>query len=273
MASEQVKGALQSKAKGEVKQSPQKGMQQMLKAMETEIAKALPSMVSSERFQRVALTAFSSNPKLQQCDPKSFLAAMMQSAQLGLEPNTPIQQAYLIPYGNQVQFQVGYKGLLELAQRSGKIKTIYAHEVRENDEFEMDYGLNQELKHKPLLKGDRGTVIGYYAVYHTVDGGYSFVFMTKDEVLQFAQAKSKTFRNGPWQTDFDAMAKKTVIKQLLKYAPISIELQNAITADSTVKTHIDKEMADIPDESADYIDVEIHEEEAGHEAHEGQQTL
>lgn len=265
MASEQAKGALQSKAKGEVKQSPQKGMQQMLKAMETEIAKALPSMVSSERFQRVALTAFSSNPKLQQCDPKSFIAAMMQSAQLGLEPNTPIQQAYLIPYGNQVQFQVGYKGLLELAQRSGKIKTIYAHEVRENDDFEMDYGLEQALKHKPLLKGDRGPVIGYYAVYHTVEGGYSFVFMTKDEVLEFAQAKSKTFRNGPWQTDFDAMAKKTVIKQLLKYAPISIELQQAITTDSTIKTTIEKDMSDVPDETTDYIDVEIHEESGTNE--------
>lgn len=273
MASEQAKGALQAKAKGEVKQSPQKGMQQMLKAMETEIAKALPSMVSSERFQRVALTAFSSNPKLQQCDPKSFIAAMMQSAQLGLEPNTPIQQAYLIPYGNQVQFQVGYKGLLELAQRSGKIKTIYAHEVRENDDFEMDYGLNQALKHKPLLKGDRGPVIGYYAVYHTVEGGYSFVFMTKNEVIEFAQAKSKTFKNGPWQTDFDAMAKKTVIKQLLKYAPISIELQKAITTDSTVKTTIEKDMSDVPDETADYIDVEAHEEPHVTEEQEGKQTL
>lgn len=273
MASNQVKSALQSRAQGEVKASPIKGMQQMLKAMETEIAKALPSMVSSERFQRLALTAFSGNMKLQQCEAKSFIAAMMQSAQLGLEPNTPLGQAYLIPYGNQVQFQVGYKGLLELAQRSGKIKTIYAHEVRENDEFEMDYGLNQALKHKPLLKGDRGPVIGYYAVYHTVDGGYSFVFMTKDEVLEFAQAKSKTFRNGPWQTDFDAMAKKTVIKQLLKYAPISIELQKAITTDSTVKTTIDKEMSDVPDESADYIDVEVHEEDLAHEDQKGQQAL
>ena len=273
MASEQVKGALQSKAKGEVKASPIKGMQQMLKAMEAEISKALPSMVSSERFQRLALTAFSGNTKLQQCEAKSFIAAMMQSAQLGLEPNTPLGQAYLIPYGNQVQFQVGYKGMLELAQRSGKIKTIYAHEVRENDEFDIDYGLEQQLKHKPLLKGDRGQVIGYYAVYHTVDAGYSFVFMTKDEVLQFAQIKSKTFRNGPWQTDFDAMAKKTVIKQLLKYAPISIEMQKAITSDSTVKTHIEKDMTDVPDESSEYIDVEAHEDMREHDEKDSQQTL
>ena len=217
MASEQAKGALQSKASGEIKTSPQKGMQQMMKAMAKEIEAALPSMVSSERFQRVALTAFSSNPKLQKCSPKSFIAAMMQSAQLGLEPNTPLGQSYLIPYENKktgettCEFQVGYKGLLELAQRSGKIKTIYAHEVRENDEFDIDYGLNQALNHKPLLKGDRGAIIGYYAVYHTTDDGYSFIFMTDDEITTFAKSKSKTYNCGPWQTDREAMAKKTVV--------------------------------------------------------------
>ena len=277
MASEQAKGALQAKASGEVKLSPQKGMQQMMKAMAKEIEAALPSMVSSERFQRVALTAFSSNPKLQKCSPKSFIAAMMQSAQLGLEPNTPLGQSYLIPYENKktgettCEFQVGYKGLLELAQRSGRIKTIYAHEVRENDEFDIDYGQYQALKHKPLLKGDRGTIIGYYAVYHTTDEGHSFIFMTDEEVTTFAKAKSKTYNFGPWQTDREAMAKKTVIKQLLKYAPISIELQKAITADNTVKTTIDKEMSDIPDESPEYIDVEAHDEEV--DVTEGQQTL
>ena len=161
-----LKNKLQAKATGAVKQvSPNQGMKQMLDKMKNEIAAALPSMVSSERFQRVALTAFSSNPKLQECDPVSFIGAMMESAQLGLEPNTPLGQAYLIPFnsknGMQVQFQIGYKGLLELAQRSGKIKTLYAHEVRENDEFDMDYGLNQTLTHKPYLKGDRGEVIGY----------------------------------------------------------------------------------------------------------------
>lgn len=275
MASTTAKNALQSKANGEVKVSPQKGMQQMMRAMAKEIEAALPSMLTSERFQRVALTAFSANPALQKCDPKSFIAAMMQSAQLGLEPNTPLGQAYLIPYGTNVQFQVGYKGMLELAQRSGKIKTIYAREVYENDTFDVEYGLNQDLKHKPLLQGDKGQIIGYYAVYHTVDGGYNFVFMTKDEVLAFAQSKSKTFKNGPWQTDFDAMAKKTVIKQLLKYAPISIEIQQAIMADTSVKTKIDADMSLVEDESDDYIDttatefVEVNEGEIMP----GQQTI
>lgn len=191
----------------------------------------------------------------------SFIAAMMESAQLGLEPNTPLGQAYLIPYGSKVQFQIGYKGLLELAQRSGKIKTLYAHEVRENDEFDIDYGLEQKLIHKPLLKGSRGEVIGYYAVYHLDTGGHSFVFMTKQEILEHAMKFSKTFKMGPWQTDFDAMAKKTVIKQLLKYAPLSIEMQKAVSSDETVKSQISEDMSLVNDETESLeVDYEIKDE-------------
>lgn len=269
-----LKNKLQAKASGAVKAvSPNQGMKKMLDKMKDEIAAALPSMVSSERFQRVALTAFSSNPKLQECDPVSFLAAMMESAQLGLEPNTPLGQAYLIPFnskeGMKVQFQLGYKGLLELAQRSGKIKTLYAHEVRENDVFDIDYGLNQTLTHKPLLKGSRGEVIGYYAVYHLDTGGNSFVFMTKDEILEHAKKFSKTFKFGPWQSDFDAMAKKTVIKQLLKYAPLSIEMQRAVSSDETVKTKIDEDMSLVNDET-DSLEVEF---EVKEDIPEGQATF
>ena len=273
-----LKNQLQNKANNtnQVKKaSPSKGMEQLLTKMGGQIQKALPSMVSSERFQRVALTAFSNNTKLQQCDPMSFIAAMMQSAQLGLEPNTPLGQAYLIPYGKQVQFQIGYKGLLELAQRSGKIKTLYAHEVRENDTFDIDYGLNQTLTHKPLLKGDRGEVIGYYAVYHLDTGGNSFIFMTKDEVLEHAKRFSKTYNSGPWQTDFDAMAKKTVIKQLLKYAPLSIELQKATSMDETVKTEISDDMSLVKDEGIEAEFTEMTDEgaEVENQQIEGQQVM
>lgn len=273
-----LKNQLQNKANNtnQVKKaSPSKGMEQLLTKMGGQIQKALPSMVSSERFQRVALTAFSNNTKLQQCDPMSFIAAMMQSAQLGLEPNTPLGQAYLIPYGKQVQFQIGYKGLLELAQRSGKIKTLYAHEVRENDTFDIDYGLNQTLTHKPLLKGDRGEVIGYYAVYHLDTGGNSFIFMTKDEVLEHAKRFSKTYNSGPWQTDFDAMAKKTVIKQLLKYAPLSIELQKATSMDETVKTEISDDMSLVEDGGieADFTEVSDESIETENQQIEGQQVM
>ncbi len=256
-----LKNKLQSKASGAVKtkEKESSGMSKLLIQMSDQIAKALPSMISSERFQRVVLTAFNGNPQLQKCEPTSFLAAMMQSAQLGLEPNTPLGQAYLIPYKNKVQFQIGYKGLLELAQRSGQIKMLYAHTVHENDDFNIEYGLEQKLSHTPLLKGDRGETIGYYAVYHLKEGGYSFIYMTKDDVLNHAKSKSKTFYNGPWQTDFDEMAKKTVLKKLLKYAPISIELGNALTSDETVKNDIKEDMSEVVDESINVDFVEVNE--------------
>lgn len=250
---EKLKNVLQNKADGNSSVAPtqEKGMAGLLQQMSVQIERALPKMVSSERFQRVVLTAFNANSKLQKCEPMSFIAAMMQSAQLGLEPNTPLGQAYLIPYGNKVQFQIGYKGLLELAQRSSKIKAIYAHTVYENDQFDIDYGVEQMLSHKPLLKGERGEAIGYYAVYHLANGGYSFAFMTKDEILNFARSKSKTFNSGPWQTDFDEMAKKTVLKKLLKYAPISIE---GLSEDNSVKTEISEDMKLVKNDS-DYSDV------------------
>ncbi|RDY28431.1 recombinase RecT [Romboutsia weinsteinii] len=235
--------------------NPSYAMKQLIVKMNGEIGLALPKELSSERFQKVSLTAFNSNPKLQNCEPMTFIAAMMQSAQLGLEPNTPLGQAYLIPHKvkgiDKVQFQIGYKGLLELAHRSGKLKTLYAHEVKENDEFDIDYGLEQKLIHKPLLKGDRGEVIGYYAVYHLDPSGYSFVFMTYDEVENHGKKYSNNFEGGIWEKEFDSMAKKTVIKKLLKYAPLSIEMQRAVVFDESIKQSIDSDMllVDAMDES------------------------
>lgn len=226
----------------------------LIKAMEPEIKKALPSVITPERFTRMVFTALSSTPKLQQCTPQSFLGAMMQAAQLGLEPNTPLGQAYLIPYGDSCQFQLGYKGLLDLAYRSGEIKDIQAHEVHENDEFEYELGLEPKLKHIPA-KSNRGSVTMYYAVWHTKTGGYGFEVMSYEDVLEFAQKKSKSFHNGPWQTDFDSMAKKTVLKQALKYAPIATDFVKAVAADETVKSHITANMEDEPDETLT-IDVE-----------------
>lgn len=241
-----TKGGL-AKRNNSVAEQKDTSLKGLIKAMEPEIKKALPSVITPERFTRMVFTALSSTPRLQQCTPQSFLGAMMQAAQLGLEPNTPIGQAYLIPYGNVCQFQLGYKGLLDLAYRSGEIKDIQAHEVHENDEFEYELGLEPKLKHIPA-KSNRGDVVMYYAVWHTKTGGYGFEVMSREDVLAFAQKKSKSFRNGPWQTDFDEMAKKTVLKKALKYAPIATDFVKAVATDETVKSHIAENMQDEPDE-------------------------
>lgn len=248
-----VKNALASKASGQAAK-PGKSIKQLLIAQEGQIAKALPSAMTPERFTRIAMTALSTNPKLQACTGESFLGALMQAAQLGLEPNTPLGQAYLIPYGSQCQFQLGYKGLIELAHRSGEFKSIYAQTVYENDEFSFELGLDADLIHKPVLGSSRGKPIAYYAVYKLVNGGYGFEVMSYDDITSHAKQFSKSVNNGPWKTNFDEMAKKTVLKKVLKYAPIKTEFARGIAQDETVKSAISEDMASQPDE-LDYIDV------------------
>ena len=198
-----------------------KNMQQLVLSMQDQIKKALPSVLTGERFSRMILTAMSSTTQLQQCTPKSFLGAMMQAAQLGVEPNTPLGQAYLIPYKNkgtlECSFQLGYKGLIDLAYRSGEVKDIQAHEVHENDVFEYELGLEPKLKHVPATS-NRGPVIMYYAVFHTKDGGYGFEVMSAEDIREHAKKYSKAYSSGysPWTTNFDEMAKKTVLKKCLK---------------------------------------------------------
>lgn len=230
-------------------------MQGLIQAMEPQIRKALPSVITPERFTRMVLTALSSTPKLQTCTPQSFLGAMMQAAQLGVEPNTPLGQAYLIPYGNVCQFQLGYKGLIDLAYRSGEVSSIQAHEVHERDEFSFEYGLEPKLKHIPA-KNDRGPVIYYYAVLKLKNGGVGFEVMSREDVETFARKKSKAYNNGPWKTDFDEMAKKTVLKKVLKYAPLKTEFARAVATDETVKSTLSDHMADEPNEMYTTIDNE-----------------
>ena len=191
----------------------QAGLKALVVSMEGQIKKALPSVLTPERFTRMVMTALSTKPELQQCTPESFLGAMMQAAQLGVEPNTPLGQAYLIPYRNkgrlECQFQLGYKGLLDLAYRSGEVSVVDAQAVHENDEFSYEYGLDPKLKFKPSLK-DRGPVIAYYAMFKTKDGGYNFAVMSREDVENHAKQYSKAAATGysPWTSNFDAMAKK-----------------------------------------------------------------
>ena len=147
-----------------------KTMQDYIKLMESEIKKALPSVITPERFTRITLSALSTNPKLADTTPMSFLGAMMTAAQLGLEVNTPLGQAYLIPFKNkgilECQFQLGYKGLIDLAYRSGEVSIIQAHTVYENDDFVYELGLNPKLEHVPATE-NRGDPIFFYAVFKT----------------------------------------------------------------------------------------------------------
>lgn len=227
------------------------GMQQYIKRMEGEIKKALPSVITPERFTRIVLSALSTTPKLQKCTPQSFLGAMMTAAQLGMEPNTPLGQAYLLPYYNnkkqcmECQFQLGYKGLIDLAYRSGEVSTIQAHIVYANDKFSYSFGLDPTLNHVPAV-ASRGEPTHVYAIYRTRDGGYGYDVMSIDDVRNHAQKYSKSYSSGPWQTNFEEMAKKTILKRVLKYAPLKSDFSRQLSADDTVKTEISEDMFSVP---------------------------
>ena len=254
-----------------------KSMQSYIKSMEGEIKKALPSVITPERFTRMVLSAISVNPKLAVCTPKSFLGAMMSAAQLGLEPNTPLGQAYLIPFKNkgvdEVQFQIGYKGLIDLAYRSGEVELVQSHIVYENDTFECEYGLEPKLVHKPADK-DRGEPIKVYAMFKTKSGGYGFEVMSMDDVRRHAEKYSQAYKSGfsPWKTNFEEMAKKTCLKKILKYAPLKSDFVRGLVQDETIKSEISEDMYSVNNEVV--YEAEYHEinEDTGEVSEDGNQN-
>lgn len=258
-----VKAQLAAKAestKEEVKLSRSMSIADLIKAMEPEIRRALPEVITPERFTRMALSALNTTPKLQECTQMSFLAALMNAAQLGLEPNTPLGQAYLLPYNNrgtlECQFQIGYKGMIDLCYRNPQMQVIQAHVVYENDEFDYELGLNPRLFHRPTLS-ERGGVRAFYGLYKLNNGGFGFEVMSKADMDTYAKEYSKAFDSSysPWKSNYNGMAKKTVIKQVLKYAPLKADFRRAISTDETIKTELYEDMSDVQD-IIDY-DVDI----------------
>lgn len=251
--------------KAETGTSPAKDFTKLLEQMKPQIAAALPKHVTPDRISRIALTAYRNNEKLRQCSSMSILASVMVASQLGLEINTPLGQAYIIPYQNkgqmEAQFQLGYMGLIELAYRTGEYQVITAMEVYANDELHYEYGLNMDLRHKPA-DVPQGQAVAYYALYKTKSGGMDFRVWSRAKVEAHAKKYSQAYQKGwssPWKSDFDAMAKKTVLKDVLKYAPRSIELQRQLSNDETIKHDIASDMTEVQPE---YIDVEFSREEA-----------
>ena len=243
-----------------VAEKKQKTIFDVIQAGAKQFATALPKHINTDRFVRIAITTIRQNPKLAQCSQESLLGALMVSAQLGLEPGV-LGQCYLIPYGRECQFQIGYKGMIELLRRSGQLKDIYAYSVYENDEFEMTYGLDRNLIHKPNLQ-NKGNFLGCYCVAILKDDTRAFEYMTKEEIEAHAKKFSKTFGNGPWKTDFEAMAHKTVVKKMLKWLPLSVEfLENMEKDDKSFKVTDTKNTEDIEiiENNGDIINAETGE--------------
>jgi recombination protein RecT len=246
---------------------PKEKVAYFLDQKKAEITKMLPKHLNAERLLKVAQIAATTTPALAECDVPSLVGAIGQCAQMGLEPNTVLGHAYLVPFntkrkdsaGNErwvksVQVIIGYKGLIDLARRSGQIVSIAAHEVCENDKFELVYGIDEKLNHTPALR-DRGEVVGFYAVAKLKDGGHCCEFMSVEQIEKIREGSQGAFKDewkngkktgariakdGPWWDHFVEMGRKTVIRRIAKYLPLSIEFQTAAALDGMAEAGKDQ---------------------------------
>jgi recombination protein RecT len=191
------------------------------------VAQALPAHIKPERMIRVALTAMTRVPKLADCDQSSFFSAMLTLSQLGLEPDG--RRAHLIPYGKTCQLVIDYKGLVELAMRSGDVSNIHADVICRNDEFESNMG--RVARHVIDYASDRGDVIAAYAICRFKDGSEKAEILSKSEI-DGIRKRSRAGNSGPWVTDYNEMAKKTAFRRLSKWLPLSPEYRDALDKDA-----------------------------------------
>lgn len=219
-----------------------------IEKMLPDISRALPNHLTPDRLLRIVLTAIRTTPDLMSASLASLGGAILQAAQLGLEPNTQTGQCYLIPFKNtklqttEVQFIIGYKGYIELFYRSGMVETVYANAVHENDEFVFSYGIDGKFYHKPVLT-NRGAPVCYYAFGRMKGGAYNYVVMSIEDVNKIRNEHSASYKfqkfTSPWTKHYDEMAKKTCLRQLADWLPKSPEIVNMLNADSTIRTGVE----------------------------------
>lgn len=226
-----------------------------------QLASALPKFLDTDRFIRSAITEFRLNPALAECSVPSVLGYFMQAAACGLEPGSTLGQCYPVPFNNrktgqkEVQFIPGYRGLLSIARRSGEIASVIAECVYMNDEFSIEYGMEPKLIHKPCIDGDPGAFRGAYCIVRFKGEGIepTLMYMSKAKI-DMVRNRSKASNYGPWVTDYEEMAKKTVFRKMFKWLPISIEQQRAAAVDDSVVRYNANAQSDNVD---DLLEVEF----------------
>lgn len=231
-------GQLAQAAQGRTlqKANPTADFKQVLASQWGRIQEVLPKTMSAERFFQLAVSAYNSEPKLAECSVVSVLSCVMKCAALGMEPSAVdgLGRAYILPFfnrktrGTEATFILGYKGMLDLARRSGEIKSISARAVYEGDEFSYSYGLNEDLRHVPMHQSD--TLTYAYCVAHFKDGGHYFNVLSRKDI-EAARKASKAGNSGPWVTNYDAMAIKTAVRRAFPYLPVSVVAQEAAASD------------------------------------------
>lgn len=212
--------------------------------MREQFARALPKHLSPERFCRIAITALTRTPKLAECTQESLMKCLLDLSAFGLEPDG--RRAHLIPYGKDCTLVIDWKGLAELAMRSGIIAKLHADIVCENDAFA--FNLGEITRHEIDFRKPRGEMYAAYALAQTKTGEVFAAVLSKDEIDN-VRKRSKSGSSGPWSTDYNEMAKKTAFRRLAKWLPLSAEFRDAQDADDETENvrHVqDVSAANVP---------------------------
>ena len=240
-----------------------------------QMALAMPKSMTPDRLTRIVMTECRKTPALLKCAPESFYGVVLQCAALGLEPGSALGHCYLLPFGNgkdkqgrpNAQLIIGYRGMIDLARRSGQIISLQAYCVHEQDTFNYKLGLDPDIEHIPASVADRGKVTHVYAVAKLKGGGVQFEVMSRAEIEK-VRTSSKAGNSGPWASHWEEMAKKSVIRRLFKYLPVSIEAVRAVEIDektdrgeaTTDQDFLDAEFIEKGDvNDAEYIDDAVNE--------------
>ena len=194
-------------------------------SMKAQFAAALPSHLSPDRFARVAITAITRTPKLQQCTQASFFKCLLDLSAMGLEPDG--RRAHILPYGKEATLIIDYKGLVELVRRSGDVVKIHSDVVCENDTFA--HSMGDVTEHTYDISKDRGAVIAAYSQVTLKSGAVQSEIMSKAEI-DAIKNKSRAGRSGPWVDHYNQMACKTVFRRLTKWLTLSPEIMDAVSA-------------------------------------------
>lgn len=206
-------------------------LRDMLEQRRDSLAQLIPKHLSADRLMKVALNSVSKTPLLQQCTPLSLLQCVITAAELGLEPGGALGHAYLVPFKNTATLIIGYRGFIQLMRNTRQLSSIRAVVVHEKDVFKLREGIEQSIKHEPYLDGEPGPLKYVYCVAKLKDGSIQIEVMTRAQIDSI-RARSRSSSNGPWTTDYEEMAKKTVVRRIAKYLPLSAEMEKAIEHDS-----------------------------------------
>lgn len=220
------------------------------------IAKALPNTITTDRLIGVFTMLLNSSPALMECTQSSLVAAVIQTVQLGLTPGN-VGHCHYIPFSNkqkdgsyrkEIQFIIGYRGMLELVNRSGQACILTAECVYEKDQFQYEQGLHPILKHIPAI-GERGPFVAVYCIAKNLIANEKvFIVLQKEEVEKIKNAsKASKSEHSPWTTWWEEMCKKSAAKRICKLLPLSLDVQKKINTDETIKNEIDRNIIDVPD--------------------------